>query len=80
MKIHNKRELQNIATNHSADIGNKVLRIFTRNIEVNHILFWLLTLHNQLVNLYDLKNIYIFIIKMTLNDELKVFDNKIKAN
>ena len=23
MKIHNKRELQNIATNHSADIGSK---------------------------------------------------------
>ena len=23
MKIHNKRELQNIATNHSADIGYK---------------------------------------------------------
>ena len=41
MKINNKRELQNIATNHSADIDYQELNLnkFTENVETNHIIF-----------------------------------------
>ena len=39
MKIHNKRELQKIANNHSADIDYKDFIKFTENLQVNHILF-----------------------------------------
>ena len=39
MKINNKRELQNIAINHSADIDYKVLLKFTGNEQKNHITF-----------------------------------------
>ena len=48
MKINNKRELQNIATNYSADNDYKDWR-FTKNVQVNHILFWLLIPHYQLI-------------------------------
>ena len=41
MKINNKRELQNIANNHSADIDYQELNLnkFTENVETNHIIF-----------------------------------------
>ena len=39
MNIHKKRELQQIAINHSADIDYKDFRRFTKNVPVNHILF-----------------------------------------
>ena len=39
MKINNKRELQNIATNHSADIDHKDFMKFTENAQKNHIIF-----------------------------------------
>ena len=38
-KINNKRELQNIAINHSADIDFKILLKFTGNVQKNHITF-----------------------------------------
>ena len=41
MKINNKRELQNIAINHSADIDyGDFIKTFTENIKKNHIIFW----------------------------------------
>ena len=49
MKIHNKRKLQQIAINHWADIDYKNLWRFAENVKVNHILFWLLILHYQLI-------------------------------
>ena len=49
MKIHNKRELQNIAINHSADVGYKEFFRFS-------------------------------FIKMTLTEQVKILDDKIKAN
>ena len=40
MKINNRIELKNIATDHSADILIiKILRKFTKNIQKNHIIF-----------------------------------------
>ena len=41
MKIPNKRELQQIAFNHSSDID---FQDFTKIVLQNHILFWLLIL------------------------------------
>ena len=38
-KIPNKRELQQIAINHSSDISTKILLISTENVLLNHILF-----------------------------------------
>ena len=38
-KIPNKRELQQIAINHSSDINTKILLIFIENVLLNHILF-----------------------------------------
>ena len=39
MKINNKRELQNIAINHSADIDYKDFIKICRNVQKNHITF-----------------------------------------
>ena len=50
MKILNKRELQQIALNHSSDIDFKDLRKFIKNALKNHTLFWLMTqLFNQII-------------------------------
>ena len=52
MKIHNKKELENIATNNSEDVDYKdFMNINKKNVQVNHILFWLLILHYLLANL-----------------------------
>ena len=45
MKIHNKKELQQITINHSADIDYRDLSTFTEKVKVNPILFRLLILH-----------------------------------
>ena len=39
MKINNKRELQNIAINHSADIDYQDFKEITEKVEKNHIIF-----------------------------------------
>ena len=39
MKVSNRKELQNIAINHSADIEYNNLRGFTENAQGNRILF-----------------------------------------
>ena len=40
MNIHNKKELQSIAINHSANIDYKnFMNIFTLNVQVSHVLF-----------------------------------------
>ena len=44
MKITNERELQQIGINHSSDIILKILIISTKNVLMNHILFWLMIL------------------------------------
>ena len=46
IKIPNKRELQQIALNHSSDINTKdFIKIHKKKLQLNHILFWLLMLH-----------------------------------
>ena len=49
MKINNKRESQNIAINHSADIDLKNLWKFAENVQENRILFWQSILRYQQV-------------------------------
>ena len=49
MKINSKRELQNIAINHSADIDCKSFLKLTENVKKNHILFSQLMQHYQQV-------------------------------
>ena len=39
MKINNRKESQNIAINHSADMIIKILLKFTENVQKNHIIF-----------------------------------------
>ena len=45
MKIPNKRELQQIALNHSPDIDFKDFMKFIKNALKNHTLFWLMIQH-----------------------------------
>ena len=79
MKTHNKRELQNIAINHSADIYYKD---FMKNYKerTNNILFRLLILHYQLINLCISEKIFWIHHKITLTDETKILNNKITTN
>ena len=78
MKIHKKRELQQIATNHSADIEyNDFMKIYKKCTSEPY--SFLTTDTTLLANnfLSFRKNIFD---PMTLTDELKILDNKIKAN
>ena len=80
MKINNKRELQNIAINHSADIDYKdFVKIYR---ECKRKTYSFLTIDTTLPASDPLrfrKNL-LFLIKMTVTDQLKAIDNKIKAN
>ena len=49
MKINNKRELQNIAINHSADIDYQDFKKITENVQKNLLIFWQLILSYQQV-------------------------------
>ena len=40
MKIPNKRDFQQMALNHSSDISTKISLRSTKNLQLNHILFW----------------------------------------
>ena len=80
MKINNKRELQNIAINHSADIDYKDFMKIYRECTKEPYSF--LTIDTTLPASDPLrfrKNL-LFLIKMTVTDQLKAIDNKIKAN
>ena len=79
MKIHNRRELQSITANHSADIGYKdFMKVYKKWTSEP---YSFLTIDTTLPanNSLRLRNIKIFLIKMTLTDELKILDDKIKA-
>ena len=58
MKIPNKRELQQIALNHSSDAECKVLRRIYKNVMQNHILFWLMIQLCHYIILKDLEKIF----------------------
>ena len=81
MKIINKKELQNIAINQSADIDYQDFMNIYREYTIEPYNF--LTIDTMLAASDPLrfteKIVWIFI-KTTLIDELKILDDKIKAN
>ena len=82
MKIYNRRELQQIAINHSVDIDYKdflkVYRYCTKEP------YSFLTINTTLPadnHMRFRKNFFIFcFIKMTLTEQVKILDDKIKSN
>ena len=81
IKIDNKRKLQNIATNHSADIDYKdFIKIYNkRAIEPYSFMTFDTTLPTN-NSLKFLKKSFRSILNMKLIDELKILDDMIKAN
>ena len=80
MKINNRKELQNFAINHSADIHyNNFVRIYR---ECTRKLYSFLTIDTTLPASDPLRfeKICFLLIKMTVTDQLKIIDNKIKVN
>ena len=70
MKINPRKELQNIAINHSTDIDYKgFMKIYRELIQ-----------HYQRVILYDLETTCFLLIKMTVTDQIKFLDRKIIQN
>ena len=67
MKINNRRELQNIATDHSAHIDYKDLVKITENVQKNHIIFWQQILRYQQVILEDLEKMCLSLYKNDIN-------------
>ena len=75
-KISNKRELQNIAINHSADIDyNNFMNIYR---ECTKEPFNFLTIETMLPAGNPLRLVWIFI-KMTVTEHIKIIDKKNKA-
>ena len=81
MKIHNKREQQQIAINHSADIDYEdFMKIYRKCTNEPYSFVTIdITLPTNNYLRFGEKSFRSFI-KMTLTDELKILDNKIKAN
>ena len=81
-KIHNKKELQNFAINHAADIDYiDFMKIYRKcKSQPYFVSTRLLILHYQQIIPYVLKKPLRFIIKMSLSDEIEVCDGKIKSN
>ena len=75
MKIYNKRELQNIAINHSADIDYKDFLMSYRNCtNINT------TLPANNPRIFKKEFFRFFFIQMTLTEKFKILNDKIKAN
>ena len=80
MKIHNKRELKNIAINHSADIDYKdFMKIYKKCISEPYSFLTIDTTLPADDLLRFRKNILDYY-KMTLTGELKILDDMIKRN
>ena len=79
MKIHNKRELQNIAINHSADIDCiDFMKTYRKCISKSYCFFTTDTTSTADNTLIFRKNLLDSL--MTLIGKTKNFDSKIKAN
>ena len=80
IKISNKRELKNIAINHSADIDYKDFVRIYRDCTKEPCSFFD-NLYNITSKRYSktYKNVF-NLIKMTVTDQVKTLDNKIKSN
>ena len=77
MKIHNKRELQPIAFNHSADFLN-IYRYFTKEPYSFLTIDTTLPANNPMR--FGKKKFRFSFIRMTLTEQVKILDDKIKAN
>ena len=80
MKIRNKRELQNIATNHSAGIDYKYFMKIYRTCTSEPYSFLTIDTTLPANDPLRLQKVFRSLIKMTLTNELKIIDDKIKAN
>ena len=81
MKIHNKREVQNIATNHSADIDYKDLMNVYRKFTSKSYSFFTIDTALPANNSLRLrkKNFRLFLfMKMRLTDNLKLLMTRLK--
>ena len=77
MKINNRRELQKITINYSADIDYKDLQtIYKKTVFI----FWQSIQHYRQVIQWDLEKICLILIKMTVTDQIKILDSKIMRN
>ena len=79
-KINNKRELQNIAANHSADIDyNNFVKIYR---ECTKEPYFFLTIDPTLPvsDFLTFTKCSFLLVKMIVNHQLKIIDNKIKSN
>ena len=75
MKIPNKRELQQIASNHPSDISTKDFINIYKKYNAKPYFFKLLILHFHQIILYDLEKI---ILIMTINDQ--IIDENLQYN
>ena len=81
MKINNKKELQNIAIHHSADIDYKVFMMIYRELTKESYSFFLTTDTTLPASgRTRFRKICFILIKMTVDDQIKVLDRKIKQN
>ena len=83
MKIYNRRELQQIAINHSADIDYKEFLKIYRNF--TKVPYSFLTINttlraNDLMRFRKKKFLRFSFIKMTITEQVKILDDKIRAN
>ena len=76
MKINNKRELKNIAINHSADIGYKSFVEIYRECTKIPYSFLTIDTTSPVSGPLNLGKISFNLIKMTVVDQLKIIDNK----
>ena len=74
MKINNKRELQNIAIDHSADIDYKDFVKIYKEYTKEHFNFFIIDTK------LDLEKTCFLFIKMTLINQIKILNRKIKQN
>ena len=81
MKINNKRELQNIAINHSADIDyNNFVKIYRKCTREPYSFLTIDTTLPASDSLRLRKVFFSLLVKMTVTDQIKIIGNKIKAN
>ena len=78
MKINSKRELQNVAINHSADIYYKDFMKIYRECTKKPFSFLTINTMSPASNPLDLEKICFNLIKMTVTDQIKILDDKIK--
>ena len=82
IKIHSTKELQNIAFDHSADIDYKnVLKIYSNCTNEPYSFLTIdITLPADNLTRFRKKIFRFSFIKMTLTEQFKILDDKIKAN